>query len=80
MFCFCNRSSTSLEKTDNKEILGQGAYGIVYEDIWKERKVAVKRIQLFHTTSNEREEETLKTLEHPNVIKLFHVEKDKDFK
>ena len=79
LFYFCHRSSTSLEKTDNKIILGQGAYGIVYEDTWNGRKVAVKRIQLFETTSK-REEEALKKLDHPNVVKLFHVDKDKDFK
>jgi hypothetical protein len=69
-----------LEKTDNKIILGQGGYGIVYEDIWDGRKVAVKRIEIFRTTNNEREEDAMHKLDHRNVVKLFHVEKDKDFK
>jgi serine/threonine protein kinase len=68
-----------LEKTDNKEILGQGGYGIVYKDIWNGRKVAVKRIQLFETTS-EREEDAMHKLDHRNVLKLLHIEEDKDFK
>jgi serine/threonine-protein kinase/endoribonuclease IRE1 len=60
--------------------LGEGSYGIVYEDIWNGSKVAVKRIQLFHTTNNEREEEALKKLDHPYVVKLLHVENDECFK
>jgi serine/threonine protein kinase len=69
-----------LKKTDNKEILGQGGYGTVYEDTWNGRKVAVKRIPLTHISSNEREKEALKKLVHPNVVKLFHVDKDENFK
>jgi serine/threonine protein kinase len=78
-FVLVIRSSTSLKKPENKEILGTGYFGIVYEGTWNGRMVAVKRIQS-DTTSNEREEEALKTLHHPNVVKLFHVEKDEYFK
>jgi hypothetical protein len=42
--------------------------------------VAVKRINKNEVTSNEREEDALKTLNHQNVIKLFHVESDVDFR
>jgi predicted Ser/Thr protein kinase len=68
-----------LEKTGNKEILSQGAFGIVYKDNWNGRKVAVKRIQS-DTPSNEQEEEAMIKLDHPNVVKLFYVEKDENLK
>ena len=67
--------------TINREkILGKGKYGIVYEGVWGETKVAVKRILIKDAASNEQEEKALKMLHHTNVIKLFHVEEDQDFK
>jgi serine/threonine protein kinase len=69
-----------LIKIDKKQILGQGGYGIVYKGLWGEEAVAVKRIQSANTESNEKEEEALKSLNHPNVIKLLDVEVDKDFR
>jgi hypothetical protein len=71
--------STVKELVQNK-ILGEGRYGIVFEDVWCEKLVAIKRIQLLHITSNEREEEALKKLNHPNVIKLLHIENDPMFR
>ena len=79
-FVFVIRSSTTLEKTDNKEILGQGAFGIVYEHFWNGMKVAVKRIQIATSESNKQEEEALQKLDHPNIVKLFHVQIDDDFR
>jgi serine/threonine protein kinase len=64
----------------NDKILGIGGYGIVYKKIWNEEEVAVKRIPLTHISSNEREEEALKKLDHLNVVKLFHVENDENFR
>ncbi|XP_046645970.1 serine/threonine-protein kinase/endoribonuclease IRE1-like isoform X2 [Daphnia pulicaria] len=78
-----NSSSSALLpliKIDKKQILGQGGYGIVYKGLWGEEAVAVKRIQSANTESNEKEEEALKSLNHPNVIKLLDVEVDKDFR
>jgi serine/threonine protein kinase len=69
-----------LIKIDRKQILGQGGYGIVYKGLWGEEAVAVKRIQLANTESNEKEEKALEKLNHPNVIKLLDVEIDKDFR
>jgi serine/threonine protein kinase len=43
------------------------------------RKVAVKRIQI-ENVENNKEEEALKKLDHPNVVKLYHVESDSDFR
>jgi hypothetical protein len=43
------------------------------------RKVAVKRIQI-ENVENNKEEEALQKLDHPNVVKLYHVESDSDFR
>ena len=71
--------STVKDLSSNK-ILGKGAFGTVYEGVWSEELVAIKRIQLSDITSNEREEEALKKLDHPNVIKLLHIENDPMFR
>jgi serine/threonine protein kinase len=71
--------STVKDLGQNK-ILGEGRYGIVFEGVWCKKPVAIKRIQLLHTSSNQREEEALKKLEHPNVIQLFHIENDSTFR
>lgn len=65
---------------DRNKVLGEGAFGVVYEGVWNNTIVAVKRIPIRHAASNEEEENALKMLDHINVNKLFHVEKDQDFK
>ncbi len=66
---------------DRAKILGKGKYGIVYEGVWGENQVAIKRIPIDNVAnSNEREVNALKKFDHENVIKLFHVEEDKDFR
>jgi serine/threonine protein kinase len=65
---------------DREKILGEGGYAIVFEHKWNGKPVAVKRITTNEVTSNEREEDALKKLNHQNVIKLFHVESDKHFR
>ncbi|XP_046452824.1 serine/threonine-protein kinase/endoribonuclease ire-1-like [Daphnia pulex] len=44
------------------------------------RKVAVKRIQIESVQNNKGEEEALQKLDRPNVVKLYHVESDSDFR
>ncbi|XP_046438267.1 calcium-dependent protein kinase 2-like [Daphnia pulex] len=63
-------------------ILGQGGYGIVYKGFWGPNRipVAVKRLQLVHLDSSEKEEEALQNLKHPNIIKIYHAENDTDFR
>ncbi|EFX62088.1 hypothetical protein DAPPUDRAFT_337465 [Daphnia pulex] len=65
---------------DRQKVLGKGGFATVYEGVWGKTKVAVKRFLIGDAASNELEEKALKMLDHTNVIKLFHVEKDQDFK
>ena len=66
---------------DTRKLLGRGGFAFVFEGTWGEisLRVAVKRIPLTHQ-ANQRESENLKKLNHPNVIKLFHVERNLDFR
>jgi serine/threonine protein kinase len=65
---------------DRKKVFGKGGFATVYEGVWGETKVAVKRILVGDAATTEQEEKALKMLDHRNVIKLFDVEKDQDFK
>jgi hypothetical protein len=65
---------------DRQNVLGVGFSGTVYQGVWGETKVAVKRILIKDAATNEQEEKALKMLHHENVIKLFHVQEDLDFK
>ena len=71
---------TTFKDLSSNKILGKGAFGTVYEGVWCAKLVAIKRIQLSDLASNEREEEALQKLDHPNVIKLLHVENDPMFR
>ncbi|XP_046638692.1 tyrosine-protein kinase Yes-like [Daphnia pulicaria] len=64
----------------NEKKLGEGGFGVVFQDVWRGIPVAVKRIKLGDIESNGREEDALDKLDHPNVVKLFHVESDSVFK
>ncbi|KZS01623.1 Uncharacterized protein APZ42_001668, partial [Daphnia magna] len=64
-------------KYDRKAILGEGGSGTVFKGEFRGRKVAVKRVILRHVEG--REEKALLKLDHPNIVKLFHCEKDEDF-
>ena len=69
---------------DRKKILGRGGFATVFEGVLNDQRVAVKRISLTdqEPTRNGEEspEEVLQRLDHLNVIKLFHVHSDEDFK
>ena len=71
---------SNLRDLDKNKILGQGGFGTVFEGVWRGKPVAIKRIQLSDISSNQREEEALQKLEHPNVIKLLHVASDSTFR
>ena len=64
---------------DRKVRLGQGGYGAVFPGTFQGNKVAVKRVQLIDAT-NENEENIMKQLDHPNIVKLFHFDRDDNFK
>ncbi len=57
------------------KVLGKGGYATVFEGVWgvNRRPVAVKRVFL-HAEGTRQEEEALRKLDHPNVVKLFHAE------
>jgi serine/threonine protein kinase len=79
-FVFLHESVSLSISIDREKILGKGGYGIVYEGTWRDIKVAVKRIQIENVENNKGGEEALRKLDHPNVVKLYHVESDDDFK
>jgi serine/threonine protein kinase len=60
--------------------LGEGYFGVVFKGIFNKKPAAIKRIQLIHAASNKQEEEALKRLDHPNVIKLFQIRSDANFR
>jgi serine/threonine protein kinase len=62
------------------QMLGEGRSGIVFKGEWSEKPVAIKRIHLLDIASIEREEEALRKLDHPNVIRLLHVQNDSTFR
>lgn len=74
------------------KLLGKGAFGIVYEGLWNGKIVAIKRIDKTNfldfsdsaanstSAGQQREEEVMQQLDHPNVLKLFHVENDVNFR
>jgi serine/threonine protein kinase len=72
----------SAEIECGKTVLGRGGFAFVYDGFWGPNRipVAVKRILLENVESNEREEEALRNLKHPNVINLHHVESDSNFR
>jgi serine/threonine protein kinase len=65
-------------KLDNQVRLGRGEFGSVFSGTFQGRKVAIRRIELIDASDNE--VEALQQLDHPNIIKLFCVECNDDFK
>jgi serine/threonine-protein kinase/endoribonuclease IRE1 len=66
----------------SKNQLGRGAFGIVFEGSMGPNHipVAVKRLQLVDIEVSEIEEEALRNLKHSNVVQLYHVKSDSDFR
>ena len=54
--------------------LGHGSFGIVYEGKYQGIDVAVKRILLQKVETSEREENALRRLDHPNVVRSSETE------
>jgi hypothetical protein len=65
--------------TGKEKILGIGDYGKVFLGELHNEKVAVKRIKLSKVKRHSRREE-LQRLNHPNVVKLLHIEEDPPYR
>ncbi|KAI9561285.1 hypothetical protein GHT06_012241 [Daphnia sinensis] len=63
---------------DRKAPLGCAGFGQLFKGKYGGREVAIKRVQLHHV--NERGEEAMRQLDHPNVVKLLRCESDEDFR
>ncbi|XP_045023474.1 uncharacterized protein LOC116917140 [Daphnia magna] len=63
---------------DRNAFLGRGGFGHVLKGKYGGREVAVKRVELRFV--NKKEEEALRALDHPNVVKLLHCDSDEDFR
>ena len=72
-------SEIKMEIICGKKLLGSGGFALVYDGFYR-LPVAVKRVQLEHVSKNPNEEESLRKLNHPNIIKLFHAESDSNFR
>ena len=64
---------------DFNDILGKGGFAIVYRGTLNGLPVAVERIENDRLEEN-REENALVQLNHPNVIKLCHIRSDGVFR
>jgi serine/threonine protein kinase len=73
-----SRASYEMLRFDRSKILGKGGFATVFEGVWNGRAVAVKRVLLKNTKFHG--EDALVRLDHPNVIKMLHEERDEDFR
>jgi hypothetical protein len=65
---------------NQENILGTKGNTMVYEGVWDEKPVAIKRMDLINTRYNRPKVEALKKLNHPNIVKLFHTQSDENFR
>ena len=77
------KANNFFDEYDLKEKLGEGSFGTVYKVIQRKTNYlrAVKAIKKKYVEKNEflNEIELLKTVDHPNIIKLFDCYYDKTF-
>ena len=60
--------------------LGSGGYSYVFTGTYKDQKVAVKRILLLDAANDNEVKVMQQILDHPNIVKLLHVEDDENFR
>ena len=63
---------------DSDKVLGSGRFAFVYHGSYRGDHVAVKRVEI--ARSEEREENAMLKLKHPNVIRLLHKKQIGEFK
>ena len=68
-------SAKSSEFTIGEE-LGEGGFGLVCRGTFKGSEVAIKKVHIDRLTPKraDREFDVMRMLDHPNVLKLLHVE------
>mmetsp|Transcript_8450 Transcript_8450/g.31204 ORF Transcript_8450/g.31204 Transcript_8450/m.31204 type:complete len:931 (+) Transcript_8450:153-2945(+) len=68
-------------RVDTQKVLGKGSHGtVVYEGTFDGRPVAVKRfLAQFYETAAKEIETLIISDEHPNVLRCYAMEEDKDF-
>jgi hypothetical protein len=66
-------------KFDRNEVLGIGN-SVVFHGTYNGLPVAVKRIEVFKLSKEDREIRTQVKLDHENVLKIVTVEQDLDFR
>jgi serine/threonine protein kinase len=59
--------------------LGSGGYSFVFAGTYKGKVVAVKRILLLNA-GDDNEVKVMQQLDHPNIVKLLHVENNDVFR
>jgi len=82
-----NKDFTIKSDFTRKDILGKGAYGVVFKGILvdndgvKVKDVAIKRFEIAReeTDVSSSREIMLKRLNHPNVVQLYVEEEDANF-
>ncbi|KZR97192.1 Uncharacterized protein APZ42_008075 [Daphnia magna] len=74
--CIKNMADMRIE-IDRDALLGQGGDYFIYRGTFDRRPVAVKRVLLENVNDNE--EMSWRQLDHRNIVKLFHCERDVNF-
>ena len=68
-------------KVKDRELLGQGRFGQVYRGVFRDKPVAIKKIQLTLLGPGEdKEVSIMKELHHPNVLRLIGAEDKGEFR
>lgn len=72
-------------KLDQDVALGQGVYGSVFSGTWenemkRQLSVAVKRVELAKMQNLLHKERNLKKLDHNNIVKLYDVLDDENYR
>ena len=72
-----NQTNNTKQISCSQDKLGEGGFSQVFKGKLNGRDVAVKRILV--DDIDPREAEFLRNIEHRNILKLFHAEKDEEY-